>query len=70
MTPFVVLGAIALISGAAVLVAGLRAPVGEPRRTAMLIGGTMAAAFGLVIAGFGLAWELTPPLDLNAGDAR
>ncbi|HEX6740558.1 MAG TPA: hypothetical protein VF079_02035 [Sphingomicrobium sp.] len=68
MSMFVALGAPALIAGLAVLVMGLRAPAGEPKRTAMLIGGTMAAAFGLVIAGFAIAWELTPPLDL--GDAR
>ena len=35
-----------------------------------LIGGMMMTAFGLVIAGFAIAYENTPPLDLNAGAAR
>ena len=67
MTGFIVAGAIVALLGLAVLVAGLKAPVGLPRRSAMLIGGTMATAFGVVIAGFAIAYESTPPLDLNSG---
>ena len=67
MTGFIVLGATVAIAGLAVLIAGLRAPVGEPRRSAMMIGGTMATAFGFVIAGFAIAYESAPPLDLNSG---
>jgi hypothetical protein len=36
----------------------------------MLIGGMMLTAFGLVLAGFAIAYENTPPLDLNSGAAR
>ena len=71
MTAFVVLGAIVALAGLAVLATGLRTPLGEPKRQAMMIGGTMAAAFGIVIAGFAIAYESAAPLDLNsAGDAR
>lgn len=65
MTGFIVLGATVAIAGLAVLVAGLKSPVGEPRRSAMMIGGTMATAFGVVIAGFAIAYESAPPLDLG-----
>ena len=70
MTGFIVLGAIVAVLGLAVLVVGLKSPVGEPRRSAMMIGGTMATAFGVVIAGFAIAYESAPPLDLNSGGAR
>jgi hypothetical protein len=33
----------------------------------MLIGGMMAAAFGIVLAGFAIAYNAAAPLDLNAG---
>jgi hypothetical protein len=42
----------------------------QPRHVAMLIGGMMMTAFGLVIAGFAIAYQNTAPLDLNAGAAR
>ena len=70
MTGFIVLGAIVAVLGLAVLVAGLKSPVGDPRRSAMMIGGTMATAFGVVIAGFAIAYESAPPLDLNSGGSR
>jgi hypothetical protein len=70
LTGFIVLGATVAIAGLAVLVAGLRAPVGEPKRNAMLIGGTMATAFGVIIGGFAIAYESAPPLDLNSGAAQ
>jgi hypothetical protein len=69
MTGFLLIGALVAVAGLAVLIAGLRAPVGEPRRAALMIGGMMAAALGIVLAGFALAWQATPPLDL-AGAAR
>ena len=70
MTGFIVVGAVVALLGLAVLVAGLRAPVGEPRRNAMLIGGTMATAFGVIIGGFAIAYESAPPLDLNSGGSQ
>ena len=70
MTGFIVVGAIVALLGLAVLVAGLRAPVGQPRRNAMLIGGTMATAFGVIIGGFAIAYQSAPPLDLNSGGSK
>ncbi len=70
MTGFIVLGATVAIAGLTVLAAGLRTPIGQPKRSAMMIGGTMATAFGVVIAGFAIAYESTPPLDLNSGAAQ
>ena len=70
MTGFIIVGAIVAIAGLAVLVAGLKAPVGQPRRNAMLIGRTMATAFGVIIGGFAIAYETAPPLDLNSGAAQ
>ena len=70
MTGFIVVGAIVAFLGLAVLVAGLKSPVGQPKRTAMLIGGTMATAFGVIIAGFAIAYETAPPLDLNSGGSQ
>jgi len=70
LTGFIVLGAIVAALGLAVLAAGLRSPVGQPKRNAMLIGGTMATAFGVIIGGFAIAYESAPPLDLNSGGSR
>ena len=70
MTAFIVLGAIAAAVGLAVLIAGLKSPVGLPKRTAMLIGGTMATAFGVIIAGFAIAYQTAAPLDLNSGSGQ
>ena len=67
MTPFVALGAVFAVVGLTLVGTGIRHH-GErqPRHTAMLIGGMMATAFGLVIAGFAIAYEKAAPLDLNA----
>ena len=69
MTGFIVLGAIAAIVGLGMLVAALRGRVGEsPRSTALLIGGMMVTAFGIVIAGFAIAYQRAAPLDLNGAE--
>ena len=70
MTAFVVLGAVLLAVGLTLLVTGIRHH-GErlPRHTAMLIGGMMLTAFGLVIAGFAIAYQLAGA-DLNAGATK
>jgi hypothetical protein len=71
MTGFVVLGSIAVVIGLGLLVTALRGGVGtQPKSTAMLIGGMMLTAFGLVIAGFALAYNTAAPLDLNSGAAQ
>ena len=68
MTFFVIIGAIAAVAGIALLVIAIRHH-GEqqPKYTAMLIGGMMATAFGIVIAGFAIAYQRAAPLDLNTG---
>jgi Ca2+/H+ antiporter len=71
VSAFVILGAIALLVGLTLLVTGIRKHKAQhPRHVAMLIGGMMLAAFGLVIAGFAIAYQRTPPLDLNGGAAQ
>ena len=71
MSGFVVIGAAALIAGLTLLVTGIRKHKAQhPRHVAMLIGGMMLTAFGLVIAGFAIAYQRTAPLDLNAGAGR
>lgn len=67
MTAFVILGALAAVVGAALMVVAiLRHREQSPKHVAMLIGGIMLAAFGLIIAGFAIAWQSAAPLALNA----
>jgi drug/metabolite transporter (DMT)-like permease len=68
---FVAIGALAAIVGLVLLVTAIRHQ-GEqrPRYAAMLIGGMMMTAFGIVIAGFAIAYQRAAPLDLNTGEAR
>jgi drug/metabolite transporter (DMT)-like permease len=71
MSVFVAIGALAAIVGLVLLVTAIRHQ-GEqrPRYAAMLIGGMMMTAFGIVIAGFAIAYQRAAPLDLNTGEAR
>jgi len=66
MTGFTILGIIAALIGVVLVVNAIRGGVHTPRRAGMLIGGMMLAAFGIVLAGFAIAYERTEPLDLNA----
>ena len=71
MSGFVALGAVALIVGLSLLVTGIRKhQAQQPKHVAMLIGGMMLTAFGLVIAGFAIAYQNAAPLDLNTGAAQ
>ena len=71
MSVFVVIGALALVAGGGLLVTGIRKHEGQdPKHVAMLIGGMMLTAFGLVIAGFAIAYQNAAPLDLNTGAAQ
>lgn len=71
MTGFIVLGAIAIAIGLSLLVPAIRHHrEHQPRHTAMLIGGMMLTAFGLVIGGFAIAYQNAPPLDLNTGGSK
>ena len=71
MTAFVVIGALIAILGLAVLISAIRHQSEQrPRYAAMLIGGMMATAFGVIIAGFAIAYQRAAPLDLNQGAAQ
>jgi hypothetical protein len=68
MNLFIPLGAVFAVVGLTLVGTGIRHH-GErqPRHTVMLIGGMMMTAFGLVIAGFAIAYQTAAPLDLNTG---
>jgi hypothetical protein len=67
VTGFVILGLAATLIGLWLLVMGIRGhQARQPKNTAMLIGGMMLTAFGLVLAGFAIAWQSTTPLAYNA----
>jgi len=71
MTAFVVIGALIAILGLGVLISAIRHQSEQrPRYAAMLIGGMMATAFGVIIAGFAIAYQRAAPLDLNQGAAQ
>ena len=53
MMIFMILGPIALLAGVTMMIVALRGGVGtNPKATAMLIAGMMAAAFGLLLSAF------------------
>jgi hypothetical protein len=65
---FIPLDIVAVLVGVGLLATGIRhQSERQPRYAAMLIGGMMLTAFGLVIAGFAIAYQNAAPLDLNAG---
>ena len=67
MNVFIPLGIVILLGGLAILVTGIRRHKEQhPKHVAMLIGGMMMTAFGLIIAGFAIAYERAAPLELNA----
>jgi len=58
---FIAIGAVSLLLGIGVLVAAIRgAPGTDPKSTAMLIAGMMITAFGLLMAGFAIAYSTAP----------
>ena len=60
---FVAIGAVALIGGLTLLFASLRHHrANHPTGVAMLIGGMMVTAFGLMLAGFAIAYTMAAPL--------
>ena len=71
MSAFIVLGAIALLAGLTLLVTAIRKHEAQhPKHVAMLIGGMMLTAFGLILAGFAVAYQNAAPLDLSTAAAR
>ena len=70
MSLFIPFGIVVALAGLALLVAAIRhQSEQQPRYAAMLIGGMMMTAFGIIIAGFAIAYQRAAPLDLNAGAA-
>jgi hypothetical protein len=58
MTAFIPLGVVAILVGGTLLVTGIRKHKAQnPKHAAMLIAGMMLTAFGLVLAGFAIAYE-------------
>lgn len=71
MSGFIPLGIVAAVAGLVLLVTAIRhQDERQPRYAAMLIGGMMMTAFGIVIAGFAIAYQRAAPLDLNSGTAQ
>ena len=71
MSLFVPLGTVFALVGLVTLVTAIRHQQERyPRYAAMLIGGMMMAAFGIVMAGFAIAYQSAAPLDLNSGGAQ
>ena len=72
MTGFVIAGIAAVFAGLILVVTAIRHHAERlPKHTAMLIGGMMLTAFGLVIAGiviagFAIVYQRSAPLALNA----
>ena len=67
MTPFEIVGVIATLAGLVLVVTAIRHHAERlPRHVAMLIGGMMLTAFGIVLAGFALVYQGAAPLALNA----
>ena len=59
---FVAVGAIALLGGLALLFTALRHHrANHPKGVAMLIGGMMVTAFGLMLGGFAIAYTAAGP---------
>jgi uncharacterized membrane protein HdeD (DUF308 family) len=68
MSLFVPVGIVAALAGVAMVVIAIRnrGDGEDPRTNALLIGGTMLTAFGLVIAGFAIVYQQSAPIALNA----
>ena len=67
MTGFVILGVLSAGIGLVLLVTAIRhQDERQPRYAAMLIGGMMMTAFGIILAGFAIAYQRAAPLNLNA----
>ena len=70
MSAFVIVGVLAVFAGLTMLVIAIRHHAERlPKHVAMLIGGMMLTAFGLVIAGFATVYQMTAPLALNSAQA-
>ena len=69
---YLIVGLLALLAGLSIVGMALR-PRGDannPRATAMLIGGMMAAAFGLLMCAFWIAFATGGPANLTAENVQ
>jgi hypothetical protein len=67
MNGFIPLGVAAILVGGTMLVTGIRRHQAQhPKHVAMLIAGMMITSFGLILAGFAIAYQNAAPLDLNS----
>ena len=67
MTLFLILGPIAMLAGIAAMIVAIRGGVGEnPKSTAMLIGGMMGCAFGLMLTAFAISMSGSTPMTPGA----
>lgn len=67
MTAFIVIGIAATLTGVALLVVAIaHQKERQFKYVAMLIGSVMLTAFGLMLAGFAIAYQRAAPLALNA----
>jgi len=68
---FIVVGGIAILIGLVMLATSLRNRDGDQRKhTALLMVGMMVLAFGLILAGFAIAYATTDPYDFNEGTGQ
>jgi hypothetical protein len=66
---FVVVGVLAGLIGLGMLIAALRGRPGESKKsTGLMIAGMMVLAFGLILAGFAIAYATTEPYDFNQAE--
>ena len=55
LTLFLIVGPVAMLAGIAMMIVAIRGGVGEnPKSTAMLIGGMMGCAFGMLLTAFAI----------------
>jgi len=69
---YLIVGAIALLAGLAIIGLALRGrgDANNPKATAMLIGGMMAATFGLLLCAFWIAFATGGPANLVAENVQ
>ena len=69
---YLIVGAIALLIGVAIIGLALkgRGDANNPKATAMLIGGMMAATFGLLMCAFWIALATGGPANLTAENVQ
>lgn len=62
---FVAVGAVSLLAGLATMAVAFRQGREQPKGVALLIAGMMATAFGLLMAGFAIAFATSEPVEVS-----